>query len=199
DLDVLFIVPVVDLRMVIENTKNLIVIASYMDTLQMGRGMADVLPEGIKAAGAKGVCVNHSEKPMALSQIKKTIDRAHGLDMLAFACSDSVAEARAIAQLGPDIINPEPSDLIGSGQASDMSYVVDVIHAIKSINPKIMVEQAAGITNPQQVYDFIMAGSEAAGAASGIFNAKDPYEMADAMIGAVRRAADDLAKKECDK
>ena len=38
--------------------------------------------------------------------------------------------------------------------------------AIKEINQNIMVEQAAGITNGQQVYDFIMAGSEAAGAAS---------------------------------
>jgi triosephosphate isomerase len=58
----------------------------------------------------------------------------------------------------------------------------------------ILVEQAAGITNGQQVYDFIMAGSDAAGAASGIINAKDPIAMIDEMIGAVRRAADDLKK-----
>ena len=37
-----------------------------------------------------------------------------------------------------------------------------------------------------------MAGSEAAGAASGIMNAKAPLAMIDEMIGAVRRAADDL-------
>ena len=37
-----------------------------------------------------------------------------------------------------------------------------------------------------------MAGSEAAGAASGIMNAKDPIAMIDEMIGAVRRAKDDL-------
>ncbi len=196
DLDVLFIVPAVDLRMVAENTKNLILIAAYMDTLRPGRGMADVLPEGLKAAGAQGVCINHSEKPMSLPQIRKTIERARELDMLVFACSDSVAEAKAIAQMGPDIINPEPSELIGSGQTSDMSFVKDTIRAIKEVNPDIMVEQAAGITTPEQVYDFIMAGSEAAGAASGIFNAEKPYEMADAMIGAVRRAADDLAKME---
>ena len=39
-----------------------------------------------------------------------------------------------------------------------------------------------------------MAGSDAAGAASGIINAKDPIAMIDEMIGAVRRAADDLKK-----
>ena len=64
----------------------------------------------------------------------------------------------------------------------------------EEIDPNILVEQAAGITNGKQVYDFIMAGSEAAGAASGIMNAADPIAMIDEMIGAVRQAADDLAK-----
>ena len=105
-------------------------------------------------------------------------------------------EAKAIAQLHPDIINPEPSEIIGGGKgASPMAYVMDSIKAIKAVDPSIMVEQAAGITCGQEVYDFIMAGSEAAGAASGIMNAADPIAMIDEMIGAVRRAADDLAKK----
>ena len=97
-----------------------------------------------------------------------------------------VAEAKAIAQLHPDIINPEPTELIGGtgSGVSDMGYVRQVIDAIKAIDPEIMVEQAAGITNGQQVYDFIMAGSEAAGAASGIMNAKDPFAMIDEMIAA---------------
>ena len=139
--------------------------------------------------------VNHCEKPMSLPQIKKTIDRANELDLLSFACADSIAEARAIAELHPDIINPEPTDIIGSGTASDMSYVMESIKVIKAIDPNIMVEQAAGITNGQQVYDFSMAGSEAAGSASGIFNAPDPYAMVDEMVAATRRAADDLKKK----
>ena len=168
-----------------------------MDTLRPGRGMADILPEALKAAGAEGVVVNHCEKPMSLPQIKATINRANELDMLVFACADSVAETCAIAQLHPDIINPEPSELIGGagGGVSDMGYVKEVIAAIKEIDDTIMVEQAAGITNGQQVYDFIMAGSEAAGAASGIMNAKDPIAMIDEMIAATRRAADDLKKR----
>lgn len=198
DIDVLFITPAVEIRQVVENTKNLIVLAPYMDTLRPGRGMADILPEALKAAGAEGVVVNHCEKPMSLSQIKATIDRANELDMLVFACADTVAETRAIAELHPDIINPEPSELIGgtSNEVSDMGYVKEVISEIRKIDENILIEQAAGITNGDQVYDFIMAGSEAAGAASGIMNADDPIAMIDEMIGAVRRAADDLKKQE---
>ena len=195
DIDVLFICPAVEIRRVCENTKNLIVLAPYMDTLRPGRGMADVLPEGLKAAGAQGVVINHCEKPMSLPQMKATINRARELDMLVFACADTLDEAKAIAQLHPDIINPEPSEIIGGGNGvSPMAYVKDSIDVIKAIDPSIMVEQAAGITNGQQVYDFIMAGSEAAGAASGIMNAKDPIAMIDEMIAATRRAADDLKK-----
>ena len=194
DIDVLFIAPAVEIRRITENTKHLIVLAPYMDTLYPGRGMADILPEGLKAAGARGVVVNHCEKPMSVPQIKKTIDRARELDLLVFACADTIAEAKAIAQLHPDIINPEPSELIGGSEASDMGYVRESVEAIKSIYPDILVEQAAGITNGQQVYDFIMAGSDAAGAASGIIKAEDPLAMIDEMIGAVRRAADDLKK-----
>ena len=197
DIDVLFICPAVEIRRVAENTKNLIILAPYMDTLRPGRGMADVLPEGLKAAGAKGVVINHCEKPMSLPQMKATIDRARELDFLVFACADTLDEAKAIAQLHPDIINPEPSEIIGGGNGvSPMAYVKDSIKVIKDIYPDIMVEQAAGITNGQQVYDFIMAGSEAAGAASGIMNAKDPIAMIDEMIAATRRAADDLKKLE---
>ena len=196
DIDVLFIAPAVEIRRICENTKRLIVLAPYMDTLYPGRGMADILPEGLKAAGAKGVVVNHCEKPMSIPQIKKTIDRARELDFLVFACADTIAEAKAIAELHPDIINPEPSELIGGTEASDMGFVRESVKEIKSIYSDILVEQAAGITSGEQVYDFIMAGSDAAGAASGIVRAKDPIAMIDEMIGAVRRAADDLAKLE---
>ena len=198
DIDVLFITPAVEIRRVAENTKHLIVLAPYMDTLRPGRGMADILPEALKDAGAEGVVVNHCEKPMSVPQIKATIDRARELDMLVFACADTIAEAKAIAELHPDIINPEPSELIGGtgGGVSDMGFVRESIRSIKAIYPDILVEQAAGITNGQQVYDFIMAGSEAAGAASGIMKAADPIAMIDEMIAATRRAADDLKKQE---
>ena len=197
DIDVLFITPAVEIRRVVEQTKHLIVLAPYMDTLRPGRGMADILPEALKAAGAAGVVVHHCEKPMSLPAIKETIQRAHELDMLVFACADTIAEAKAVAQLHPDILNPEPSELIGGAGSgvSSMDFVRESIQAIKSIYPDILVEQAAGITNGQQVYDFIMAGSEAAGAASGIVNAKDPLAMIDEMIAATRRAADDLKNR----
>ena len=194
DVDVLFISPYTEIRRIRENCPHLILLAPYMDTLRPGRGMADVLPEALKAAGAQGVVINHCERPMTLSAIKQTIDRANELEMLSFVCADTVEEAMAVAQLHPDIINPEPTELIGSGNASDMRYVMEAIQAVKSIDRNIMVEQAAGITTAQQIYDFIMAGSEAAGSASGILKSPDPLALLDEMVGYVKKACEDLIK-----
>lgn len=196
DIDVVFIAPYTEIRRVAETCPKLTVLAPYMDTLRPGRGMADVLPEALKAAGAQGVVINHCERPMSLGAIKATIDRANELDLLSFVCADTIAEAKAVAQLHPDIINPEPTELIGTGNTSDMGYVTESIRVIKEIYPDIIVEQAAGITCGQQVYDLILAGAEAAGAASGICTAPDPCAMAAEMIHAVRAALNARNKKQ---
>ena len=196
DIDVLIITPYTEIRRIAENCGRLIVLAPYMDTLRPGRGIADVLPEALKAAGAKGVVINHCERPMTLPAIKLTIERANELELLSFACADSIAEARAIAQLHPDIINPEPTELIGSGKTSGMEYVTETISAIKAVYKDIIVEQAAGISTGQQVYDFIFSGAEGVGMASGIFKAPDPLRMVDEAVAKVRRAYDDRRKKQ---
>ncbi len=195
DIDVLFTAPYVDIRRIAENT-DLIVIAPYMDTLRPGRGAAEVMPEAIAAAGARGVVMNHCERPMSLSQVRETIERANELDLLSFACADSIAETKAITLLHPDIINPEPTELIGTGTASDLSYVQASIEAVKGIYPDILVEQAAGITSPEQVYRNIYIGAEGVGSASGIVNAEDPLKMVDDMIRSVRMAWEDRQKAE---
>lgn len=124
---------------------------------------------------------------------QKTIARANELELITFACADSITEAKAIAQLKPDILNPEPTELIGGDKASAMSYVRNR-KGDKSINPDILVEQAAGITKGIQVYDFIMAGNDGAGSASGILKSPDPYALLDEMIFYVRKARGDLEK-----
>ena len=160
----------------------------YMDILRpSGRGMENVLSEAVKAVGAQGVVINHCERPVTLSVIKKTIDRANELKMFSVVCADIVAKAQAIVLLHPDIINSEPTELIGSGNVSDMSYVMEAIRAVKVIDPAIMVEQDAEITTAQQIYDFIVARSEAAGATSDILNSPDPEALLDEMVYYVKK------------
>lgn len=191
DVDIIFTTPVVDIRRVAAATERIFVFAPHMDALKPGRGLADTLPESLVTAGAQGVMLNHCEKAVSLSVLHETIRRADEVGLATIVCTDSIREASAVACLGPNIIVAEPTELIGTGKASDMDYVQASIQAVKSINPEIYVLQGAGISNGQDVYRVIFAGAEATGSSSGIIKAQDRAAMVDEMIGAVRRAWDD--------
>ena len=68
------------------------------------------------------------------------------------------------------------------------------IDAIKSVDPDILVLQGAGISNGNDVYNVIHAGAEATGSSSGVVKAPSRKAMVDEMIGAARRAWDEVHK-----
>lgn len=190
DVDIIFTAPVVEVRRIAESTERILVFAPHMDPLRPGRGLADTLPESLVAAGASGVMLNHCEKPLSLTTLAATIARADEVGLMTIVCTDSIAEAKAVAYLNPNVIVAEPTDLIGSGKTSDMKYVKASIAAVKSVNPAILVLQGAGIKNGDDVFSVIAAGAEATGSSSGVVKATDRAAMVDEMIAAVRRGWD---------
>jgi triosephosphate isomerase len=192
DLDIIVTPQYADIRLIAENTKYLHVYAQHMDALYPGRGLGSVLPESIKEAGAVGVMLNHAEKKLTMEEIKATIARADEVGLATIVCADSVQEISEIAHMGPNLIVAEPTELIGTGQASDMGYVRDTIEAVRKINPDIMVLQGAGISNGQDVYNTIKLGAQATGSTSGILKAADPYAMVEEMLFNLRKAWDEL-------
>ena len=193
-VDIIFTTPVVDIRRVREATKNIHVFAPHMDPIPVGRGLADILPESLVAAGADGVMLNHVEKPISFETLEATIARANEVGLTTIVCADSLAEASKIATLAPDIIVAEPSELIGTGVSVGKEYVEAATKSVKDINPEILVLTAAGISNGEDVYNTIIAGADATGSSSGVAKAKDRAAMVDEMISAVRKAWDERHK-----
>ncbi len=186
--DVFFTAPFVDLRMIAEKTSHLIVTAQHMDSLPAGRGMGYVVPESLAAAGVKAVFLNHAEHSLKLAELVKIIQRAKENAMYTVVCADSVKEARSIASLKPDILLCEPTELIGTGNVSDKSYIEATNRAIRSVDPEILVMQAAGISTGEDVYETIRSGADGTGCTSGIVCAKDPEAMVKEMLDAIERA-----------
>ena len=195
DVDIIVTPQYTDIRLLAENTERILIFAQHMDCLPIGRGLGSVLPEAVKAAGAVGVMLNHAEKPLTQDILQQTICRADEVGLGTIVCADSVEEVAAVAKMGPNLIVAEPTELIGTGQASDMDYVKQTIEAVRTINPDIMVLQGAGISNGQDVYNVIKAGAQATGSTSGIIKAADPAAMTEEMIAALRRAWDELHSK----
>ena len=193
NVDIIFTTPIIELRRVKEATRRIHVFAPHMDPLRPGRGLADILPESLKAAGAEGVMLNHCEKPLTIAELKATIQRADEVGLATIVCADSIAEASAIAHLAPNIIVAEPTELIGTGKASDKDYVEASTRCVKEVNPDILVLQGAGIKCYDDVYRNIFAGADATGSSSGIValpTREARNAMVDDMIRAVREAWD---------
>ena len=194
DVRVIFTTPYADIRRVAENVKNLKVFAPHMDDIPVGRGLACVLGESLKAAGAVGVMLNHAERPLPSSTLVRTLNRARELDLMTIVCADSMDETRAVAQLHPDLMITEPTELIGTGQAADLSYVKTSVDAITAIDPNIGILVGGGISSGTDVYNTIMAGADATGSSSGIVKAADPGAMIHEMLSALRQAWDERHK-----
>lgn len=194
DVRVIYTTPYADIRRVAESVKNLKVFAPHMDDIPVGRGLACVLGESLKAAGADGVMLNHAERPLPSSTLVRTLNRARELGLMSIVCADSMAETRAVAEMHPDLMITEPTELIGTGQAADLSYVKTSVDAITKIDPNIGILVGGGISNGTDVYNTIMAGADATGSSSGIVKAADPGAMVNEMLQALRQAWDDRHK-----
>ncbi len=192
DVDVIVTPQYTDIPLLANNTERIFVFAQHMDALKPGRGLGSVLPEAVKAAGAKGVMLNHAEKPLSLDVVEQTIRRAEEVGLATIVCADTVEDVITIAKMAPDMIVAEPTELIGTGTTSDSNYVLETIRAVQEINEDIMVLQGAGISNGQDVYNTIKLGAQATGSTSGVLKADDPYAMVEEMLYNLRKAWDEL-------
>ena len=194
DVRIIFTPQTVDIRLIVEGTKNLLVFAQHMDGLPVGRGVGSVLPEAVKAAGAVGVLLNHVEKRLSMEELEHTIRRADEVGLASMACANDLNEASTIARMAPNIIIVESPDMIEGGKRAenDSEAVTRINTTIWDINPEISVLHGAGIASGRDVHNIIMAGSQAAGSTSGIIKAPDPFAMLEEMIRAEREAWDQI-------
>ena len=194
DVDVILTPQYTDIATLCQNTERIFIFAQHMDYLPIGRGLGSVLPEAVRAAGAVGTMLNHAEKKLSYEEIQKTIARADEVGLATIVCADTVEEISAIAHMSPNLLVAEPTDLIGTGKTSGSAYIKDTLKTVREINPDIMVLQAAGISNGQDVYDTIKQGALATGSTSGILKAPDPAAMVEEMLSALRKAWDEICK-----
>ena len=187
-LTMYFTCPYADIRLIKENTSHLIVCAQSLDPLVPGRGMGRILPESLKEAGADAVFLNHAENPKGVAVLQACIKRAQELDMITIVCADSIAEAKAVACMGADIVLAEPTELIGTGKVADDSYTVDAVKAVHEVNPDALVMTASGITTAEDCYKVVILGGDGTSSTSGVVKAPDPAkrvrEMAEAVVKA---------------
>jgi triosephosphate isomerase len=150
------------------------VFAQHVDAFAPGSRTGWITPSMVKAAGARGALINHSEHPVSLDNIGKVVALCKELDLITVVCADTVDTAREIAPFGPDFIAVEPPELIGgdtSVTTAKPEVVSDAVKAVHEVDPSIKVLCGAGVKTGNDVKVAIELGAEGVLLASGVVKA----------------------------
>ncbi len=187
--------PMIDLARVAAEVK-IPVFAQHVDPYKPGSHTGSIIAEDVKAAGAVGSLVNHSEHRLRLADIGMVLERLRENGLISLLCTDTVETTKAGAALSPDMLAIEPPELIGTGipvSKAKPEVVRGAVQAVQKINPDVHVLCGAGISTGDDVARAIELGAEGVLLASAYVKAKDPklvlIDMArEALKGWERRA-----------
>ena len=159
------------------------VFCQHTDWQKVGRGTGFVLPEAVKADGAVGVFLNHSEHKLSWRILKRTVRRCRevGLEVLIFA--SSLREALKIKKLKPDYLCVEPPELVGLGisVSSKPGYVSNIA---KKLGCDFLV--GAGIHSREDVVSALRDGAVGVAVSSGVVGARNPGRVLRTLLAVSR-------------
>ena len=168
--------PMIDLAKVAAEVK-IPVFAQHVDPYKPGSHTGSIIAEDVKAAGAVGSLVNHSEHRLRLADIGMVLERLRENGLISLLCTDTVETTKAGAALSPDMLAIEPPELIGTGipvSKAKPEVVRGAVQAVQKINPDVHVLCGAGISTGDDVARAIELGAEGVLLASAYVKAKDP-------------------------
>ena len=165
----------IDLTLVVKKVK-IPVLTQHAEPYAAGSYTGHVVLESVKAAGANGTLLNHSEHPMKIVDIDAVIRKAKELELMTIACANNTDVSTSIAALHPTSIAIEPPALIGSGipvSKADPNIVRNSVEAVKRIHDDILVLCGAGISTGSDIKAALELGVEGVLLASGVVKAED--------------------------
>ncbi len=155
------------------------VYAQGADVEAPGTYTSHVAVDNIKAAGASGVILNHSEAPLRLNDLAKLVTKAKSVGLDVVTCAPDPRTSLAAAALGPHAVAVEPPELIGTGRAVSKykpETVVETVRLVSTHFPDVAVITGAGIESGEDVEAALRLGTKGVLLASAAVKAKDHYQ-----------------------
>lgn len=157
------------------------VFSQHVDPIGEGAGTGYVTTEMIKAAGAKGSIINHSEHRLKLSEIEATVKRLRELNMVSLVCADTPLSSLAVASFSPDIVAMEPPELIGTGISVSkakpelITQTIELVRSSSYAKPMILV--GAGIVERLDAKKAVELGADGILVSSVVMKSKEPEKI----------------------
>jgi triosephosphate isomerase (TIM) len=153
------------------------VFSQHVDPINSGANTGSISIESVKAAGAKGTLVNHSEKRLRIDEIEKIVSFARKIGLTTVVCANDPTTGKALNSLTPNFVAVEPPELIGgdiSVSTSKPEIITESVFKICDGKKCNQVIVGAGIKNGQDVKKAIELGAVGVLVASGVVLSKNP-------------------------
>ena len=159
---------------------NIPVLAQHVDPVEPGARTGFVPPEAVRAAGARGSLVNHSEHPLSNRDAETAVTLLASLGLVSVVCARDVETARHVAHTKPDLLAIEPPELIGGDRAvstAQPEVVSGTVVAVRDVAPDTGVLCGAGIHDRRDVARALELGAVGVLVASAVTRAHDPRNV----------------------
>lgn len=182
---VLIAVQALDLEKIAKSVKNVKVITQHCDGVGYGAHTAHLLPEEVKAHGGVGTLINHSESPVPLNILGKSIDLAQSIfPEYTIVCSPSYEKTVELDRnFDPHKIAYEPPELIG-GDISVSTAKPEIIKKVVGISMERQILVGAGIKTVEDIKISLKLGAIGVLVASGVVRAEDPGKVVKEFLNA---------------
>jgi triosephosphate isomerase (TIM) len=154
------------------------IFAQHVDFYEKGRHTGFIIPEAVKNAGAIGTLLNHSEHPLSITDIKKTLALCNASKLKTIICAKDLTEVLQLKKITPHAIAFEDPSLIATGKSMsthDAGEVRRFAQLLKSTS--IIPLCGAGISNGKDVIAARKLGCKGVLISSAIVNAKNPNQI----------------------
>jgi triosephosphate isomerase len=172
----------------IANTAGIETWGQHVAPVDHGSHTGHTLAEAVRAAGATGTLLNHSERRLTLADIDAALDAAERAGLETIVCANNPDQVAAAAALGPDAVAVEPPELIGgdvSVATADPEIVEKAVAAAAAVDPDVAVYCGAGVSTGDDVAAAADLGAEGVLLASGVAKADDPRAALDGLLSGV--------------
>lgn len=167
------------------------VFSQHIDPIKPGAYTGHVLADAVKAAGASGTILNHSERRIKISEIEEILSLARVSDLASVVCTDTPGVSAAVASLRPDMIAIEPPDLIGTGVAVSKArpeLITNAINRIRSVNDSVDILCGAGVSTAEDVGKALQLGTRGVLVSSSVVKGTNPGQLLENMTDEVLRS-----------
>jgi triosephosphate isomerase (TIM) len=174
DKNIIIGVQATDLYRVSQISK-LPIFIQHVDYFDLGRNTGFILPEGALKNGAIGCFLNHSEHPLDLVVIEKTIKRCKSIGLKTAVFTKNLNEAKKIEKFSPNYLIYEPPELVAGNISVTTAKPEVILEIVKAL--KIPVLVGAGVKNNKDLKKCMELGAVGIALSSAITTAKEPGKV----------------------